>query len=113
MKPLNIPDDRRAAVLIAKFLQGKIKNKEEVELDRWIVEGKDRLELFNMLTSTSNIESSAKWFAENGVNPGFLKEKPFEYYKPTYDPREMRRFYILMALGFLGLLVVYLMLRFL
>lgn len=110
MKPLKCSDNRRAAVLIARLLQGKIRAREEVELDRWIRE-KDNYKLFEALTHPDNRQAAAEWLAANGVNPRFLKKKPFEYYQPTYDPLEMRTFWIGMAVGFLGLIVVYFVLR--
>ncbi len=112
MKPLKRPDNRRAAVLIARFLRGKIRAREERELDRWINMDTDNLELFHRLTIRENREQTAKWLAANGVNPQFLK-KPFESYKRPYDKKELRTFYVGICLGFLGLLLAYFVLRFL
>jgi hypothetical protein len=110
MEPGIIPNDERAATLLAKYIQAKITNEEEIELNEWIIY-EDNYYLFERLTSPANIEWSQNWFAEKGVNTKFL-QKPFPIYE-TKDEKETRKeFYLWSGLLALTMLTYYLIIRF-
>jgi hypothetical protein len=111
MEPLSIPDDRRAAVLIAKFIRGKIKGKEEKELDRWIVSKEENYRLFNELITPAKKTSAAEWFSAHGVNPKFLNTHSFEGYGPKAEPFKTREFYIGAAIAVVAMAIYYLVIR--
>lgn len=110
MEPQTIPDDRRGAELLAKYIQAKITEPEEIDLNGWIVH-EDNYYLFERLTSPANIEWSETWFKENGVNAAFL-HKPFPVYETQEEKQTRFEFYLFSgALGFV-MLLYYLLLRF-
>ena len=107
------PDNQRVAILVAKFIRGKLKGGEEKELDDWIVEEDGNMKLFEKLISTGEAEWSEKWFAERGVKIRFLKKKLGEFYKPDPRPMDLRKFYLGIAAGVLLMMFVYFVLHYL
>ena len=110
MKPGIILDDKRGAELMAKYIQAKITNEEEIELNDWIIY-EDNYYLFERLTSPGNIESSSTWFSANGVNPQFLK-KPFAIYETDVERETKQEFYFWSGLMALIMITYYIIIRF-
>ena len=97
--------------LIAKFIAYKCSPEEEKELDDWVNESPDNLKLFEDLTNEFKSTWAKQWFAKAGIKTGFIRWKKMEgWYEP--ERNSLKEFYILAAIGFLGLIVVYLILRY-
>lgn len=110
MEQHTIPNNRRAAELLVKYIQKKLTEPEEIELDEWIID-QDNYYLFEKLTSPANSEWSATWFSENGVNPQFLK-KPFPIYETPEEKETKREFYFWSGLMTLVMIIYYIIIRF-
>lgn len=110
MEPYNIPDDRRAAELLAKYIQAKITEPEEIELNNWIV-ANDNYYLFEQLTTPANVESSKIWFTGNGINAKFLN-KPFAIYETHEEQSTKREFYYWSGILSFLMILYYILIRF-
>jgi len=113
MTEITDPRERAIAILMAKFIKGKLKNEEEKELDNWILDREENMKLFEKLSNAGNEEWAVKWFAERGVKPGFLKRRSKDWYQPGPSPVEFNEFYIGIVIGAVGMVVLYLIVHYL
>lgn len=110
MEPGIIPDDKRGAELLVKYIQAKITAEEELELNEWIIY-EDNYYLFERLTSPANIEWSKTWFAEKGIDTKFL-HKPFPIYETQEEKNIRNEFYYWSGMMAVIMIIYYLAIRF-
>jgi transmembrane sensor len=65
----------RIARLVFGFIQGTLTKKEHDELDDWVAESDENLELFERLTDEKNIEEAMKWMESVETEKSLQKRK--------------------------------------
>src|SRR5688572_14222278 len=92
--------------LIAKLMRDKITEAEAQELDEWILAREENMKLFELLINEYKTKWAKEWFKKAGVRTRGIKWKNMEgWYKP--EDKNVWDFYILMAVVFLFLVLVY------
>jgi len=97
--------------LIANFLAYRITAEEEKILHEWVCADDENMDLFESLIDDMNQEWAKKWFYVAGVSTRSIKWKKRDgWYKP--ETKAIADFYIVMAVVFAFLLLVYFVLEF-
>jgi hypothetical protein len=96
--------------LIAKLMSDKITQEESAQLEKWICENDQNMRLFEDLINDWKWKWAKQWFKNHGIDTRSIKWKdPDGWYKP--DKKNLRDFYIVMAVMFLFLVLVYFVLE--
>jgi hypothetical protein len=96
--------------LIARLMSDKITEKESAQLEQWICENDSNMKLFEDLINDWKWKWAKQWFTDRGIDTSAIKWKnPDGWYKP--DKKAMRDFYIVMAVVFVFLVLVYFVLE--
>jgi transmembrane sensor len=73
----------RVAYLVAGYIRGTISKKEHDELDEWICENDENMELFEKLTDEKNIEEATRWMQSVQTEEALReKKKTINFKKP-------------------------------
>ncbi|MEO8584022.1 MAG: hypothetical protein ABI415_09515 [Flavitalea sp.] len=104
-------NQNKYGMLIARSMGNRISPEEEKELDAWLAESDENMRLFEDLTNDNKSEWAKQWFKEAGVKTGFIKWKKMGgWYTPEW--KVQRDYYIICAMVALGMLGVYLLLKY-
>lgn len=94
--------------LIAKLMSDKITENESAQLETWICASDKNMKLFEDLINEWKWKWAKQWFSDHGIDTRKIKWKnPDGWYRP--DKKSMKDFYIVMAVMFLVLVLVYLL----
>lgn len=95
--------------LIANLLRDKISRDESRELDDWVMAKEENMRLFEDLINEYKGRWAKAWFKEMGISTRGIKWKDTEgWYK---EDKNMWDFFIVMAVVFLYLAMVYYVLK--
>ena len=96
--------------LIAKLMRDDISREESRELDDWVMANEENMKLFEDLINEYKGRWAKAWFKEMGINTRGIKWKDTEgWYK---EDKNMWDFFIVMAVMFLFLALVYFVLEY-
>ncbi len=73
---------RRIAGLIAGFIRGTLSRDEQFELDAWVCENDENMELFERLTDDRNIASATQWMQDINTERALLEKKQRMAFNP-------------------------------
>ena len=100
----------RYGTLIARLMADRISEQEAQQLDEWIFDQPQNMKLFENLTNPWKWRWTRRWFREQSINTSGIKWKNLDgWHKP--DKKSLRDFYIVMAVCFLFLVMVYFVLE--
>ena len=103
-------DHYRYGSLIAKLLADRIEQEEAEVLDVWLFEQPENMQLFDNLINPWKTRWAQQWFKDNRISTRGIKWKHLEgWLKP--DRKNLIDFYIVMAVMFLFLVLVYYVLK--
>ncbi|MBO9573075.1 MAG: DUF4974 domain-containing protein [Chitinophagaceae bacterium] len=93
-----VSDKQHSAVLIARFMEKRLSNKQAEQLDNWLLASDKNMQLFELLTEERNTGWAKSWFTEAGVENRYLKNKKYSgWYKPRKKPKDYYTFSIIAA----------------
>lgn len=103
-------ENHKYGTLIAKMMRDKITDEEAQQLDEWTSRSDENMELFECLINEYKQEWAKGWFKRFGISTRGIKWEQVEgWYKRD---RNLWDFFIVMAVMFLFLLLVYFSLKY-
>lgn len=103
-------DNYKYGTLIAKLMRDKISKEEAQELDVWLLKSDANMKLFEALINDYKADWAKGWFRAAGVSYRGVKwKKVTGWYKPEH--KNVWDFYVVMAVVFAFLIIVYLVLE--